>query len=293
MQKNKKKANLTPLFLILPVVIWLSFFLIAPYGVMFDLSLRDSDDRSFTTYANPIYANYDKFISQPPYPTVLLNSIIYAGISTFIVILICYPFAYFAARGKWGKYILFVVFIPYLAPYLVRIFSWRVILGRSGIVNQFLMFTGITDAPLSWILFSKVSLVIGMVYLFLPVMTIPVYLSLKRIDKFLIEASQDLGAGVWRTFRYVIFPLSKPGLLVGFLLTFVPLTLEFLTPALLGGTDTGLLMGDVIFTYFTTGQNKPVAASISYVMMAATVILMFMVIRSAGIQKVFGGQGRN
>ena len=75
MQKNKKKANLTPLFLILPVVIWLSFFLIAPYGVMFDLSLRDSGDKSFSTYANPIYANYDKFISQPQYPTVLFNSI--------------------------------------------------------------------------------------------------------------------------------------------------------------------------------------------------------------------------
>mgnify|MGYP001207016293 CR=1 FL=1 len=283
------KRNQTIILLIAPAMIWFLIFMVFPLSSMVYTSFLDPNDPTLSTPADPITANYEKFLN-PLYAKITLRSFQLAIGTLFVTLIMGYPFAYFATFSKWGKAILLVQFLPFLSPFIIRIFAWRVILGKTGIINYTLMGLGITNEPVTWLLFSNISVLIGQSYLFLPFVTIPIYISLRRIDKNLLEASKDLGAGKIRTFINITLPLSKPGILIGSIITVVPSVAAFLGPTLLGGVEWKQLIADVIFVHFYAGQNKPFGSAVTVFVLSLTIIMAIIGVKSVGVQQLFRGK---
>ena len=212
--------------------------------------------------------------------TIAVRSLWLALITTVICLVLGYPFAYFIAtrRAAVRNILLVGVMIPFWSNFLVRTYAWRVLLSNDGPVSELGKVFGFGESRL---LFTPTAVVLGLVYGFLPFMVLPLYASIERIDWRLVEASRDLYASGWSTFRRVVLPLSMPGVVAGSILVFVPSLGAYVTPEILGGAKTTLL-GSYIVTQFLTARNWPGGAAASTVLMIVMLMATLIYFRKGG-----------
>jgi putrescine transport system permease protein len=218
------------------------------------------------------FHNYAWLVSDPFYLQAYLSSLWIAASSTFLVLLVGYPIAYGMARAprSWQPTLLMLVILPFWTSFLIRVYAWVGILKRQGLLNQFLMYVGVIDQPLT-ILNTNWAVYIGIVYSYLPFMVLPLYAALEKLDNTLLEAAADLGSPPARSFWQITFPLSLPGVIAGCFLVFIPATGEFVIPDLLGGSNT-LMIGRTLWSEFFGNRNWPVASAVAVLLLVLLVV---------------------
>ena len=218
--------------------------------------------------------NYLDFFQKPIYTKILFKSIRMSGMVTFVTVLLAYPMAYYIAfRVKQNKLIwLILITVPFWTSYLLRVFAWKIMLGYNGVINSGLKNLGILTEPLEFLLYNPAAVVITLAHAWAAFAILPIYVSLEKIDRSLLEASRDLGENTFMTFLRVTLPLSLPGVIAASLLVFIPTVGDYVTPSLVGGPR-GIMIGNIIQSMFGKAQNWPLGAAIS-VMSMITVTLM-------------------
>ena len=206
------------------------------------------------------------------YVEAYLRSLWYALCTAVLCLLIGYPFAYFLARSpaSWRPALLMMVMLPFWTSFLLRVYAWKGILADQGVLNRTLMALGFTAEPLQ-LLYTDVSMLVGMTYVYLPFMVLPLYANLVKMDVRLLEAAHDLGASPWKAFWLVTVPLSRAGIIAGFMLVFIPSVGEFVIPSLLGGPE-NIMIGRVVWDEMFTSNNWPRATALAVVMIALIVV---------------------
>ena len=281
---NSIRENLWRYFIVAIPYIWLLLFFLAPFVIVFKISLADPiiAQPPFTPFFNQgsdggfsIYTTFDNFLylfQDSLYFVTYLNSLKLAFIATLFTLLIGYPIAYGIARSPQPtrNILLLLVVIPFWISFLLRVYSWMGILKTNGLINGFLLWLGVIDQPLE-LLYTDTAVYIGMVYSYLPYMILPLYANLVKLDIRLLEAASDLGAKKWQGFIDVTLPLSIPGIIAGCLLVFIPAIGEYVIPALLGGADT-LMIGRVLFDEFFLNRDWPVASAVAIVLLLLLVL---------------------
>ena len=218
--------------------------------------------------------NYLDFFQKPIYTKILFKSIRMSGMVTIVTVMLAYPMAYYIAfRVKHNKLIwLILITVPFWTSYLLRVFAWKIMLGYNGVINSGLKTLGILSEPLEFLLYNPTAVVITLAHAWAAFAILPIYVSLEKIDRSLLEASQDLGENTFMTFLRVTLPLSLPGVIAASLLVFIPTVGDYVTPSLVGGPR-GIMIGNIIQSMFGKAQNWPLGAAIS-VMSMLTVTLM-------------------
>lgn len=262
-----------------PAFAFLLVFFAVPLAIVFAYSFATRNRFGEAVFEGISFEAYAR-LGEPIVRDILFRSLWLAILTTVICLIVGYPFAYFlATRGPRSRNLLLVlVMIPFWSNFLVRNYAWRVILGSDGVIARGTDSLGLGRAE---ILFTPTAVVLGLVYGFLPFMILPLYASIERIDFALVEASRDLYASGWQSFRRVLLPLSMPGVIAGSILVFVPSLGAYVTPEILGGAKTTLL-GSYIVTQFLTARNWPVGASLSFVLMAVMLASTLVYFRSGG-----------
>ncbi|MCB2110283.1 MAG: ABC transporter permease subunit [Defluviimonas sp.] len=276
------------LVLILTPYSWLIFFFLIPFLIVVKISLSNTalSIPPYTPqldlaqgwagvkdfFGNLDFENFSFLASDPLYYTAYLSSLKIALISTFLTLLIGYPIAYGMAQApdEWRPTLMMLVILPFWTSFLIRIYAWMGILSNEGFLNQFLLWTGIIDTPLT-ILNTPTAVYIGIVYGYLPFMILPIYSALEKLDGSLIEAAEDLGCSKASAFWLVTLPLSRPGMIAGCFLVFIPALGEFVIPSLLGGTST-LMIGKTLYEEFFSNRDWPVASAVAVVLLLILII---------------------
>lgn len=248
---------------------WLCLFFIFPLGLVMGMSLLHFDAKYLVRLPVTI-SNYQAVLN-PVYLKIIFKSFFMAGTCTFLCLLIAYPFAYFVAKGNPNLKPLWMLLliIPFWTSSLIRTYAMMAILKSHGVFNQLLIKTGVINQPLE-ILYSNVSVVIGLVYNLLPFMIFPLIVNLERLDDHLIEAAKDLGSSKFQLVKKIILPLSKPGIVAGCIMVFLPAMTLFYIPELLGGAKS-MLLGNLIQNQFLYTRNWPLGSSLS---MTLTLIML-------------------
>jgi spermidine/putrescine transport system permease protein len=224
--------------------------------------------------------NYVRMLD-PLYGAILLRTLAISGAATGLCLLLAFPLALFIARaGKRRNLYLNLVMLPFWTSFLVRTYAWMFLLRDTGLINTVLLSLGVIREPLP-LLYNDGAVLLGLVYGHLPFAVLPIYASLERLDKSLLEAAADLGARPLATLSHVVLPLAGPGLRAGAVLAFIPSLGAFLTPDLLGGGKT-VMVGNLIQNQFTTARDWPFGSAVSLVVMAAVMLLLLRMIRSKG-----------
>lgn len=220
------------------------------------------------------FAGYLFLATDPLYIDTYLSSIKYALLTTLICLFMGFPFAYFMARAPkhFQPMLLMLVMLPFWTSFLLRIYAWKTLLVSNGIINNALLTFGLIDQPLA-MMNNSFSLVLGMVYSYLPFMILPLYANLLKLDIRFLEAAADLGASAFKTFWLVTVPLSKAGIIAGSMLVFIPALGEYVIPELLGGSDT-LMIGRVLWDEFFANNDWPMASTVAVVMMLLILLPM-------------------
>ena len=259
-------CSLVPFFIILKISL-VEMEITDPFGTM--LRYTDGVIQFHLKISNYLFIAQDKL-----YVLTYLSSIKFAAITTVFCLLLGYPFAYFMARAKPGirPTLMMLVMLPFWTSFLLRIYAWKGMLANNGVINQFLLSTGLLDAPLH-MMNTPFSLMIGMVYTYLPFMILPLYTNLSKMDVRFIEAAADLGSTPWNTFWRITVPLSKSGIIAGSMLVFIPCVGEFVIPELLGGPET-LMIGHVLWDEFFGNNDWPMAASVTVVVILLILVPM-------------------
>jgi spermidine/putrescine transport system permease protein len=259
----------------IPPLLWVTAFLLVPYAILFCYSFWSVSSAQVILH-NWNLQNYLQLVHNPIYLQVLFRSMRIAASVTVFALLLGYPLAYYlsfhAAKRKDLLYQL--VIIPLWASYLVRGYAWKTILGSDGVLNGFLQYLHITHKPVEFFLYSPFAVIITLTHIYTPFTLLPIYASLEHIPRNLVEASHDLGASPWSTFRRVILPLSLPGVLAGATFAFVLTLGDFLAPLLVGGPS-GIMISNVVVSLFGAAYNWPLGAAISFGMMLLVVTLLF------------------
>lgn len=273
--KRKIKSKIVPaLSMVGPISFWMIIFVIVPLIYVGFMSFMTRGTYGGINYKFTL-ENY-KTIFDPLYFKVILNSIGIAFSSSVICILIGYPFAYYLTKipvKKRGIMILLIM-IPFWTSSLVRTYSWVILFNASGIVNKFLMALGLIEQPLQ-LLYNNYAVIVGIVYILLPFAILPLYSSIEKLDKSLIEASNDLGAKPYETFVKVTLPLTSSGIFASVILTFIPSLGYYFTADILGGGKI-MMIGNLIKNQFTTAKNWPFGAAISLVLIAITLLVLYL-----------------
>ncbi len=267
----------------LPPYAWLVLFFLVPFLIVFKISL--SEMQAAIPPYKPLLAwaedgvlqlrlnlgNYRYLLTDDLYAVAYLNSLKIAAISTVGCLLIGYPMAYTIARAPKGNRnaLLMLVVLPFWTSFLIRVYAWMGILKSEGLLNAFLLWTGVINEPLQ-ILETDLAVYIGIVYSYLPFMVLPLYATLEKMDLSLLEAAADLGCRPFRAFLAVTLPLSLPGVIAGSMLVFIPAVGEFVIPDLLGGPDT-LMIGKVLWAEFFDNRDWPVASAVAVAMLVVLV----------------------
>jgi spermidine/putrescine transport system permease protein len=208
-----------------------------------------------------------------------------------VVVVLAYPVGYFLALcARKRKYVLLLLIIaPFLTSFLLRVLAWKVILGDRGVINSFLSWAHVRspDDPISWLLYSQFTVMLVLTYVWVPFVALPIFVSLDNLDRSLLEAASDLGAGRWRTFLRVTLPLSLPGVLAAFLFVFIPTIGEFVTPLLVGGTG-GYMFGNAINDLFTRALDWQTGSVLALFMLAVVAALMAVFGRFVQVRSVAG-----
>jgi spermidine/putrescine transport system permease protein len=221
------------------------------------------------------------------YTVLLAKSILMSIAVTTTVILFAYPMAYFLAfRVQRHKMIwLILISIPFWTSYLLRIFAWKVILGFNGVVNSSLMYLGLIDQPLDFILYNSTSVVITLTHAWVTFAVLPIYVSLEKMDKSLLEAATDLGDTAVQRFFRVTLPLSAPGTIAAALLVFIPTVGEYVTPEVVGGTS-GIMVGSLIKSLYGKSNDWPLGSALSIVMMLSVAALVMLFLWGVGYRRM-------
>lgn len=278
---------------------WLTVFFFLPFLILLYISFVDMGDGidpfqplwdaaagvlrlKYENYWTIFKAEWDGPLFQTLYVEAYVRSLLYAAITATLCLLIGYPFAYFIARSAPAvrPALLLLVMLPFWTSFLLRVYAWKGILADAGILNRLLMAVGVIDEPLH-LLYTNVSMLVGMTYVYLPFMVLPLYANLVKLDWRLLEAAYDLGATPWRAFWLVTVPLSKGGIVAGFMLVFIPSVGEFVIPSLLGGPE-NLMIGRVVWDEMFTANNWPRAAALAVVMIGLIVVPLAIYYRYSG-----------
>ena len=253
-RRGRPRLDLTtPTLLGLPLA-WLAVFFVVPIAIVGAYSVNAL---SFDPGAHAVTLSaWHAFLHSPIYLKLFWKSVKMSLAVSAIVVLLAYPLAYFLAlSGTKRKYVLLLLLIaPFLTSYLLRVLAWKVILGNQGVINSFLVWTGLRspDHPISQLLYSRFAVMLVLGYIWLPFVALPIFVTLENLDRRLFEAATDLGASRLQTFRRVTLPLSLPGVVAAFLFVFIPTLGEFVTPSLVGGAS-GYMYGNQIVDLFGTG----------------------------------------
>jgi putrescine transport system permease protein len=263
-----------------PMAFLLAVFLL-PFLVVFKISLSEMDtvffkdvlmwaDQTLTLQFR--FGNYTSLTQDTLYIQTYLSSLKFAAITTGICLLIAYPFAYFMARSPADKRpaLLMLVMLPFWTSFLLRVYAWKMLLADSGVFNNVAISLGLIGEPIK-MMNTPFSLVLGMVYTYVPFMILPLYANLAKMDLRLLEAALDLGATPWQAFWRVTVPLSKSGIIAGSMLVFIPCVGEFVIPELLGGPET-LMIGRVLWDEFFSNNDWPMAATVAVVMVLLIIV---------------------
>lgn len=210
------------------------------------------------------------------YMSLFVRSVVTALIVSLIVVVLAYPLGYYLALvvGKRKYILLLLVIAPFLTSYLLRVLAWRLILGAEGVINSMLELSGIRgpDDPVQWLIYSRFTVVLVLVYVWVPFVALPIFVTLENLDPALLEAGGDLGASRWRVFRRVTLPLSMPGVIAAFAFVFIPTIGEFITPSLVGGTK-GLMYGNAITELFLKGLDWRTGSALALFLVAVVALL--------------------
>ena len=251
-----------------PYIVWSAIFIVVPLVIMFYFALTDQNG-VFTLSNLSAIGQYKKAFG---------ISILYAVISTAVTLLLAYPMAYFMTKLKVSsqRMLFIIVMIPMWMNFLIRTYSWITILANTGLINTFLKSIGLKPLKL---INTPGAVILGMVYDFIPYMILPIYSVMSKLDKSLLEAAEDLGSNSFTKFKRVIFPLTKPGVISGITMVFVPSVSSFYISQKLGGNKT-MLIGDTIEYFFNLGPAYyNVASAISLVLMVMILICLFIMNR--------------
>lgn len=281
---------------------WLLLFFFLPFLILLYISFVDmgADISPFKPLWDPEtgvlrlkYENYlDIFRTEegaPLFKTLYVDayfrSIWYALLTAIFCLVIGYPFAYFIARSPASvrPALLLLVMLPFWTSFLLRVYAWKGLLADQGVINRFMMFVGITSEPIP-MLYTNVSMLVGMTYVYLPFMILPLYANLVKMDFRLLEAAYDLGTTPFKAFWLVTVPLSKAGIIAGFMLVFIPCVGEFVIPSLLGGPE-NYMIGRVVWDEMFTANDWPKATALAVVMIAIIVVPLAFYYKYAGDQK--------
>lgn len=268
---------------------WLIVFFFLPFLILAYISFVDmgNDLSPFKPLWDPdtgvLSLKYENYLSifrmeegaplfQTLYVEAYLRSIWYALCTAVLCLILGYPFAYFIARSPASvrPALLLMVMLPFWTSFLLRVYAWKGILGDQGVLNRALMAVGITSEPIQ-MLYTDVSMLLGMTYVYLPFMVLPLYANLVKMDFRLLEAAYDLGTTPFKAFWLVTVPLSRSGIVAGFMLVFIPCVGEFVIPSLLGGPE-NLMIGRVVWDEMFTANNWPRATALAVVMIAVIVV---------------------
>ena len=250
--------------------------LLAPLLLMLTLSFWTQDyltlDKTLTLN------NYIEAWTHPVYQMLFKRSLLISLSVTAFTILIAFPVAYYISFYGGSKKTLwiFLVTIPFWTSYLLRMFLWKVILGYNGVLNSFLLWLEIITEPLTVILYNANAVILALTHGWAPFAILPIFVSLEKIDRSLLEASRDLGDGATKQFFRIILPLSMPGVVAAGLIVFIPTIGEYITPKLVGGTD-GLMIANMIQVQFSKANNAPLGAalSVSSLIIVTSISLVF------------------
>ncbi len=254
--------------MLMPALVILVLLILIPFGLLVVMSFWSMS--GFDMVMTPGLQNYAAMLEQPMYGVLLGRSVAIAAIATLVTVVLSYPVAYYVAfhvhRHKMRWIILLT--LPFWTSYLLRVFAWRVVLGYEGALNSGLMGLGLIEAPVQAFLYSKTAVTITLAHAWAAFAILPIYVSLEKIDKSLLEAAADLGDSPLRRFWRITLPLSLPGVVAAFFLMFIPTVGDYVTPALLGGPD-GMMIGNMIQAQFGAINNWPMGAALALVMLIA------------------------
>lgn len=276
------------LMLVSPTFLYALILLAAPLALVVLLSFWTQNyleiDRTFTL------ANYREAWTDPLYRLLMLRSLAISGIVTVLTVVLAFPIAYFVAfhvkrnRALW----LFLITIPFWTSYLLRVFLWKVILGYNGVLNSALIWLGLIEEPLTFILYDVNAVILTLTHAWAPFAILPIYVALSRIDRSLLEAAEDLGDGPLRRFFRVTLPLAMPGVLAAALIVFIPTVGDYVTPRLVGGSD-GLMIANIIQVQFGKANDAPLGAALSVSSMAIVAAISLTLLLAG---RRFGGPSR-
>ena len=267
--ERSRAARLRGTGLVLPGVAWLALFFVVPLAIIFVVSLGQRDALDRVDLSRPSLDNYAR-VFEPVFLPTFLNSIRFAAITTILSLAIGYPIAYWISRygGRRKALLLILVMLPFWTSYLIRTYSWMIILRDNGVLNSLLQAVGLTREPLI-LMNTDVSVILGMTYGFLPFAILPLFVSIDRLDTNLLAAGRDLYASGRAVFLHVTLPLTMPGIIAAALLTFIPAIGDFVTPDLLGGPQTTTIAKN-IQQLFLEGRDWPYGAALGFVLMVVT-----------------------
>lgn len=281
--KRRLTLNSAPIWTISPSVIWLIAFLFLPLLLVLFVSFMKRGVYGGIEYSFTI-GNYLQFFDSL-YLHVFFTSIIVASITTLTCIIFGYPFAYIIARApiKYRTLLLFLVIVPFWTNSLIRTYAWIILLRTEGVINTLLIKIGLIGQPLE-LLYNDGAVLIGLIYTLFPFMILPLYASIEKLDKSLLEAASDLGAKPWQSFFKITLPLTMPGVVAGSLLVFIPTLGLFFIPDLMGGAKT-MMIGNLIKNQFLTARNWPFGSALSIILMIITLLLIALYMRISGGKK--------
>jgi len=277
--------------LLSPVTIYLGIFFFGPLAIIAVYSFLEPGLYGGVVW-NFYHWNYSRIfgwadglieVYEPIYLKILFRSLMMAAFTVATCLVVVYPVTFWVSRlsERVQLFFMFLITLPFFTSLIIRLYAWLVILKPSGVINDVLLGIGLIDTPLD-LLFTRFAVVLGMVYVMIPFMFLPVYASVERLDRSLIEASGDLGARGWQTFLKVILPQTLPGIAGGSVLVFIPSVGNFIIPDVLGGAK-GLMIGNLVEQQFLSARNWPFGAALSMVIMA--VVLTVMLIYSTRVVK--------
>ena len=289
---------------------WLLVFFVVPFLILLRISVTDMGNgvdpfaplveavggslrlalkyKNYLSIFEPVDASGAPLAGQTIYVLAYLTSLKYALWTTLICLFLAYPFAYFIARAKKSVQpaLLMLVMLPFWTSFLLRVYAWKGLLADQGVINNLLLWTGLIDEPLA-MLYTDVSMLVGMTYVYLPFMILPLYATLAKLDFRLLEAAYDLGASPWKAFWLVTVPLSRAGIIAGSMLVFVPSVGEFVIPSLLGGAE-NIMIGRVVWDEMFSSNNWPRAAALAVVMVLGILVPMAIYSRYGGERSAAG-----
>jgi spermidine/putrescine transport system permease protein len=273
--KAAKRRRLAMFGVVSGPLLWMTAFLFVPYAVMFTYSFYS---RQFPAIIPDFqFGNYLTLVTDPQYYQVLLRTLKISFLVSIFALVTAYPLTYYLVfrvrSARLRSFLYIAVIVPLWVSYLLRAYTWKTILGSQGVLNSFLIWVGIIDEPADVFLYSQFAMVIVLTYIYIPFLVMPVYTSLEKIPRNLIEASKDLGVGHWQTFLRITLPLSVPGILAGMTFTFCLTMGDFIAPFLVGGPD-GLMIANVVQTQFGTAFNWPLGSALSMVMLVIVLVII-------------------